>query len=80
MPLLCRRTAKDLIRLRGCILYINSLRGHDNLGRVSVTFHKGDNFCEFLFASLQIESLLEKGFTLKGKNMLSMGANSLSLA
>ena len=37
------------------------LRGLVILGRLSTIFCKGDNFCDFLFAFLHIESLLKRG-------------------
>ena len=37
---------------------------------------KGDKFNDFPFAYLHIKSLLKKGSSLKGKNMLPLGANS----
>ena len=36
----------------------------------SAIFSKGDNFCVFLFASLDDEAFLKLGSTLKGKNLL----------
>ena len=36
---------------------------------VSAIFAKGNNFCDFLFASLEDEAL-PKGFTPRGKNLL----------
>ena len=33
-------------------------------------FCKGNNFCDFLFASLAVETFQKNGFTLKGKNLL----------
>ena len=37
------------------------LKKLDTLGRFSAIFYKGDNFCDFLFASLHINPLLRRG-------------------
>ena len=42
-------------------------------------FYKGDNFCDFLFALLYTNPYPKKGSTLKGKNLLPIGANSFLL-
>ena len=41
---------------------------------VFLIFYKGHDFCDFLFGFFS-----EKGSTLKGKNLFSLAANSLSL-
>ena len=46
------------------------LRGLDTLGRFSSISHKGDNFCDYLFAYLHIMPPSEKRCTLKGKYLL----------
>ena len=46
------------------------------VGRFSSTAYKGSNFCDFLFASPAQLVLSEKESTLKGKNLLPLGANS----
>ena len=42
----------------------------DTPGEFPALFHKGDNFCDFLFALLHTQSPSEMGSTLKGKNLL----------
>ena len=41
------------------------------LGKFCAILYKGYNFCDFLFPSRS-----EKGSTLKGENLLLLGANS----
>ena len=50
----------------------------DTHGRFSTIFNKGDNFCDLLFAVLHMVPL-QRGPTLKGKNLLPVGANSFLL-
>ena len=45
----------------------------------SASLHKGDNFCEFLFAFMHNKIPSEKEMTLNGKNLLPLGANSFLL-
>ena len=40
---------------------IVKLREMDTLDRFSAIFHKGDNFCDFLFAFLSTNPLLKRG-------------------
>ena len=49
------------------------------LGIFKTFVGKGDNFCDCLVASLATESFFEKKSTLKGKNLLPLGANSFRL-
>ena len=50
---------KDLSLRGGFTSPLLSFRGLDKLGRLSAIFHKGDNFCDFLFAFLQRKPLLK---------------------
>ena len=43
------------------------------------SFYIGDNFSDFLLASLYTNPLVKKRSTLKGKNLLQHGANSFHL-
>ena len=42
-------------------------------------FNQGYIVCDFLFAFLYAKSLFENRYTLKGKNLLPLGANSFLL-
>ena len=53
--------------------------GTDKLGRLSAIFNKGGNFYDFLFTFPAYKIVSEKGSTLKGKNLLPLGANSFLL-
>ena len=55
------------------------LKGCDTPGRLSPILYKGDNFCDILFIFSDKQFPSEKGSTLKGKNLLPMGANSFLL-
>ena len=58
---------------------LSDLRGQDDThDRYSAIFYKGDNFCVFLYALLHPKPFW-KGSTVKGKNLLPMGANSFLL-
>ena len=48
------------------------LRGLDATARFSAIFNKGDNICDFLFASLYTKISSEMGSTLKGKKSASI--------
>ena len=48
----------------------HALRQLDMCVDLTAIFHKGDNFCDFLFVLLQPNALLKKGSTLQGKNLL----------
>ena len=54
------------------------LKELDALDTFIAIYSKGDNFYYFLFVSQYIRSLL-KGPTVKGKNLLPVGANSFLL-
>ena len=59
--------------------FLQSLRRMYTSGRFPPFFDKGDNFCDFLFALLDVSPLLKKVSTLKGKNLLPGGANAFLL-
>ena len=46
------------------------LRGLDTLERFSIIFHKGDNFCNFLFTFLHTRPLLKRGLLLKERKQI----------
>ena len=51
----------------------------DTFGRFSAIIYKGDNFLDFLLCFPVHAVLSEKGSTLKGKTLLTRGANSFFL-
>ena len=68
-----------LVAFTSCSIIVGKIRRIDIFGRFSVTFYKGDNFCDFLLIFLYTNPLLKKGSALKGKNLLPKGANSFLL-
>ena len=52
-------------------IYLNRRVFVMHCGQYNRVWRKGDNICDFLFAFLDT-----KGSTLKGKNLLRLGANS----
>ena len=67
------------ICLSEIIWAVRSEKELDTLDRFYAISAKGDNFCDFLFSFQYTKSLLKKGSTLKGKNLLPRGANSFLL-
>ena len=39
----------------------DNFRGLDTLGKIFIRLHKGDNFCDFLFAFVSNKPLLKRG-------------------
>ena len=67
--------------LKGLFYAALHLRRVDTLGNFFHHIFKEGNFCDFLFAFLHTEKVYssQKKSTLKGKNLLPMGANSFLL-
>ena len=53
-----------------------SLRGLHTFGRFLAILYKAENFCDFFIALQHARFPLKRGSTLKGKNLLPLGANS----
>ena len=72
--------SKDLDEKDSCLSQgtLTALKGIGHTWSLFCHFHKGDDFCESLFAFLHINPLLKR-CTLKGKNLLPRGANSFHL-
>ena len=62
-------------RLEGIL----SLCVPNTFGRFSIFFHMSNNFCDFLFPLLFLSPFLQRGSTLRGKNLLPRVANSFRL-